>query len=102
MVKKRILHLPLKAVYFHEIKSGAKTLEYRLRTQYWEKRLVGREYDEIHIKLGYPKSDDYERIIIRPWKGFLKQTIQHEHFGDKPVDVFAIIVNQYNEKGAEL
>lgn len=40
MVKKRILHLPLKAVYFHEIKSGTKNLEYRLQTQYWESRLI--------------------------------------------------------------
>lgn len=93
MAKKRILHLPLKAVYFHEIKSGTKKLEYRLRTKYWKERLVGREYDEVHIKLGYPKSDDHERIVIRPWNGYLKQSIQHEHFGNEAVNVFAIKVN---------
>jgi hypothetical protein len=93
MAEKRILHLPLKAIYFHEIKAGTKLLEYRLQTKYWENRLVDRDYDEVHIKLGYPKKDDHERIVIRPWKGFLKQAIQHEHFGDNEVNVFAIRVN---------
>tara|TARA_R110002124_G_scaffold80776_4_gene213544 strand:+ start:1046 stop:1327 length:282 start_codon:yes stop_codon:yes gene_type:complete len=93
MTKKRVLHLPLKTVYFHQIKSGSKIFEYRLQTEYWKKRLVGREYDEIHIKLGYPKKGDQERILIRTWEGILNQTIQHEHFGSEEVNVFAIKVN---------
>lgn len=89
----RILHLPVKGVYFHQIKNGAKLREYRLQTNYWRKRLVGREYDEIHIKLGYPTSDDLDRIEVRPWRGFEEQVIRHEHFGNERVSVFAIRVN---------
>lgn len=92
--KKRILNLPVKAVYFNEIKAGTKIDEYRLQSEYWQKRLIGREFDEIHIKLGYPKADDHDRILVRPWKGFVKQTILHKHFGAKEVDVFAIQVNE--------
>jgi hypothetical protein len=90
---KRILHLPVKAIYFHQIKSGAKLDEYRLQTEYWKKRLVDRVYDEIHVKLGYPKKNDWDRIVVRPWRGYSKQTLQHEHFGHDEVDVFAVRVN---------
>lgn len=63
------------------------------------KRITGgnvwrREYDEVHIKLGYPKSGDTEKILVRPWKGFEEMVITHPHFGDAPVSVFAIKVNE--------
>lgn len=29
---------------------------------------------------------------MRPWRGYEEQTIQHEHFGIEPVNVFAIHV----------
>ena len=87
------LHLNLKGEYFDQIKSGEKLYEYREQTSYWKKRLEGRLYDNIYIKRGYPKSDDKDNIIIRPWKGYLKRRIQHEHFGDDSVNVYAIIVN---------
>ena len=93
MTKKRVLHLPVNSIYFYQIKDGTKPDEYRLQTKYWATRLVNRIYDEVHIKLGYPKKDDHDRILVRPWKGFTKQTIIHEHFGLEPVDVFAIKVN---------
>ncbi|EDG5368335.1 ASCH domain-containing protein, partial [Salmonella enterica subsp. enterica serovar Typhimurium] len=48
IMKKRILHLPVKKIYFDQIKSGEKPDEYRLVTDYWIKRLEGREYDEVH------------------------------------------------------
>lgn len=92
-MEKRILHLPLKAVYFHQIKSGEKLFEYRLTTDYWRQRIENREYDEIHIKLGYPKKDDMSKTIIKPWRGYEEQTIVHEHFGNVPTAVFAIRVN---------
>ncbi|WP_256715418.1 hypothetical protein [Salmonella enterica] len=50
-MKKRILHLPVKKIYFDQIKSGEKPDEYRLVTDYWIKRLEGREYDEVHVAL---------------------------------------------------
>ncbi len=89
----RTLHLPVKAVYFHEMKAGTKLFEYRLKTDYWRKRLENREYDEVKVKLGYPKADDQERILVCPWLGYEEQTITHPHFGDQPVQVFAIRVN---------
>lgn len=89
---KRILHLPLKKIYFEQIKLGIKKEEYRLQNEYWSKRLENREYDEIHIKLGYPKHDDSERIIIVPWLGVTKKTINHEHFFGI-ADVFAIKID---------
>ncbi|MBU3842402.1 MAG: hypothetical protein IAA47_05395 [Candidatus Fusobacterium pullicola] len=50
----RILKLAVKKKYFNEIKQGTKTEEYRLVKKYWGKRLL-KEYDEVHITLGYPK-----------------------------------------------
>lgn len=90
---KRILHLSVKSEYFLEVRDKVKAHEYRLQTEYWRKRLEGKQYDEVHIKLGYPKSSDADRIEIRPWKGYLESTITHKHFGDQPVSVYAIIVN---------
>jgi hypothetical protein len=88
------LVLPLKAVYFNAIKAGTKTKEYRLVTPYWRKRLEGREYDDIVLTLGYPAADDESRRLRRAWRGFTVETIQHEHFGAEPVQVFAIDVEQ--------
>lgn len=91
--KLRRLTLPLKGVYFDQIKSGEKTLEYRAATPFWEKRLVGREYDRVILTRGYPRRDDAARRLVLPWRGFVRQRIQHPHFGPKPVDVFAIAVD---------
>lgn len=91
-MKNRVLHLSLKAEYFNAIKSGAKVLEFRLATPYWEKRLAGQTYDRIELTLGYPARGDEERRISRPWRGYVRQTIQHPHFGPDPVEVFAIDV----------
>lgn len=89
----KVLHLPIKAQYFNEIKAQTKEFEYRLITPHWRKRIEGRHYDEVHIKLGYPKSGDSARTLIRPWRGYELQTIIHPHFGPDPVEVFAIRVN---------
>ena len=88
----KILTLPLKAVYFDQIKAGTKPLEYRLCTPYWTKRLAGAPFDGIVLCRGYPARDDAERRISLPWRGFFKTTLQHEHFGPDAVDVFAIRV----------
>lgn len=89
------LHLNLIGEYFHDIKAGTKLYEYRETTPYWEKRLEGKEFNNIYIKWGYPKKDDEDRIIVRPWKGYIKQPLMHEHFfnGKKLINVYAIIVN---------
>jgi hypothetical protein len=88
----RVLTLSLKAVYFNEIRDGRKAEEYRLATPYWRRRLEGREYDTIVLTLGYPKAGDDTRRLTRPWKGCRLTEITHPHFGDKPVEVYAIDV----------
>ncbi len=92
-MKKRVLRSPVKAEYFYQIKWLLKFDEYRLKKEYWRKRLEGKEYDEVHITLGYPKADDAERILVRPWRGYHEKQITHKEFGNEPVDVYAIRVN---------
>jgi hypothetical protein len=89
----RVLHLPLKGLFFRQIRDGGKLFEYRLCTDYWRKRIEGREYDRIELTLGYPPAGDTRRRLSRPWKGFERQTIEHWHFGPHPVEVYAIRVN---------
>ena len=86
------LVLPLKREYFEAIRDGVKPEEFRLANEYWRKRLVGRTYDRIVLTLGYPSRDDTARRIVRPWRGFIEKTITHPHFGNAPVQVFAINV----------
>ncbi|RTL29332.1 MAG: ASCH domain-containing protein [Burkholderiales bacterium] len=88
-----VLHLNLKAEYFDAIASGEKCEEYRLATAYWARRLQGRQFDGIVLKKGYPKREDASRTLARPWAGFSIKTITHPHFGQAPVQVFAITVN---------
>jgi hypothetical protein len=89
-----ILTLPLKAEYFDAIRDGSKHEEYRLVTPFWSKRLVGRNYDYIVLTKGYPKRLDGGRRLTLPWRGYTVKTITHPHFGDKPVEVFAINVSR--------
>jgi len=84
------LILPLKKKWFEEIKEGTKHFEYRLDTEYWRKRLVGKTFDNVIFTLGYPKSNDQNRRIIRPWAGYEMQNIIHEEWGEIQQRVFAI------------
>lgn len=86
------LTIALKREYFDAIKRGEKLEEYRLVTDYWRRRLEHRHYDCIILTLGYPKSDDHECRITRPWRGYTIKTIKHPHFGPEPVQVYAIDV----------
>ncbi|XLY90498.1 ASCH domain-containing protein (plasmid) [Ectopseudomonas mendocina] len=88
----RTLTLALKGEYFDAIRSGTKTEEFRLVTDYWLRRLEGRAYDQIELTRGYPKRSDHERRLVLPWKGYRMTTITHPHFGADPVEVFAIDV----------
>lgn len=89
----RMLHLHLKGEYFDQINNGTKLEEYRLYNEYWKRRLLGRTYEGIVIKRGYPKRSDISKIIQRAWRGYEVQMICHPHFGTNPVTVFAIKVN---------
>lgn len=86
------LILPVKRVYFEQMRNGVKKAEYRLTTEFWCKRLEGRAYDRVIITLGYPKRDDAARRLVFPWRGYSIETIMHPHFGAAPVEVFAITV----------
>lgn len=86
----KILTLNLKKIYFEQIKNKTKTEEYRIVKPYWEKRLIGVNYDKLIIKMGYPSSIEKEKIIELPWHGYEKKQITHAEFGDSPVWVFAI------------
>lgn len=89
----RVLTLPVKRIYFEQIDRGEKLWEYRLQTEYWAKRLEGREYDLVTITLGYPKRDDHSRRISFKWGGVEKHKITHPHFGNIEREVYAIAVD---------
>ena len=52
---KKILHLNLYRKYFDAIANGIKVFEYRQKTDYWKKRIEGKEYDIIKFRNGYAK-----------------------------------------------
>ncbi len=88
-----ILTLSLKGLYFDQIKSGDKLEEFRLVNNYWYKCLEGCTYKSIILTKGYPPRGDAVRRLERPWFGFCKITITHEHFGPHRFEVFAIKIN---------
>jgi hypothetical protein len=88
------LILPLKRIYFEQIRDGVKLEEFRLCTPYWQKRLEGRSYDKVILTLGYPAKDDSERRLARSWGGCTTRWIKHPHFGDELVKVFSIDVSK--------
>lgn len=89
------LIIPLKGIYFDQIKEGSKLEEYRLVNDYWKKRLNGKTYDRIILTKGYPKSDDVARRLTVNWRGYTIKSITHPHFGNDPVEVFAIDVSSH-------
>jgi hypothetical protein len=90
----KTLTIPVKGVYFNQIKDGTKREEYRLCTPYWEKRLEGKTYERIVLTLGYPKSTDNERRLTIGRVRWSIKTITHPHFGSDPVRVYAIDVTK--------
>lgn len=87
------LTLPLRGEYFDAIKAGDKTEEYRLCTEFWEKRIEEKRIDQIVLTRGYPKRTDQSRRMVLPWRGYEIKEITHPHFGPNPVRVYAINVN---------
>lgn len=61
---KKILHLTIKKKWFDLIASGKKTVEYREYKPYWEKRLVGKEFTEVHFRNGYGKNAPFMRVKL--------------------------------------
>ena len=64
---KKILHLNLYRKYFDAIVNGTKTIEYRDKTDYWKKRIEGREYDIIKFRNGY--ATDAPTMLVE-YKGY--------------------------------
>ena len=99
---KKILHLNLRKEYFIAIKEGRKDFEFRSANEYWRKRLVGANYDEVHFKLGYPKSDDNDRIIKKKYIGYEMRDIRHKHFGNEDPSSNQITVYAIKTTGDEV
>lgn len=57
-----ILYLTIYKKWFDEILSGRKKVEFRDRTPYWNNRLAGRYYDEIHFRNGYTLDRPFMRV----------------------------------------
>ncbi len=75
----KILHLTLTKVWFDEIASGLKKIEFREIKPYWTKRLERKTFDEIHFRNGYSKSRPFMRV---EWQGMTKgNTFYQIHLG---------------------
>lgn len=69
-MKKKILHLTLKKIYFDQIVHGIKKEEYRDVKKYWLSRLYNKYYyvktfDEIHFRNGYRKGSPFMRVVFK-------------------------------------
>lgn len=87
------LTLIVREVYFKAIRSGEKPEEYRLRKEYWAKRLLNpdgtwRKYDAVVIRNAYKPGA--ENRLEFPWREPRVETITHPHFGETPAEVFVI------------
>lgn len=90
----KALTLHVNRKYFEQIKSGEKKYEYRLKSAYWKKRLKNKEYDQVVIKLGYPKNHERDKTITFGWNSYDEVEITHPHFGESPVAVYAILLTE--------
>jgi hypothetical protein len=59
----RVLYMPIKKIYFDQIKAGTKKEEYRTYGEYWRARLHKKEYDVILFQVGYRA--DAERLCVK-------------------------------------
>ena len=84
---KNDLFLILKGKYFEEIRSGIKTSEYRLCTDFWRKRLMSKPWRTVTFQLGYNRNAPRIRKRI---VDISETTVKYEFFGPDPVRVFEI------------
>jgi hypothetical protein len=58
----RNLCLTLHREFFDAIAAGTKKTEYRENKDYWQRRLVGRTYTEVHFRNGYAAKAPFMRV----------------------------------------
>lgn len=56
------LHLTLFREWFDAIARGEKTEEYRSLNDYWRRKLIGRQYNEIRFANGYGRHRPFLRV----------------------------------------
>jgi hypothetical protein len=101
-MKKYLETLPLtiNKKWFDQIEAGTKKEEYREVKNYWIKRLTNQNDDGsvngnsfykhfrfVRFQNGYSKN---ARWMLVEFKGIEMKEIEHEHFHDGKIDVFAI------------
>ena len=64
-----MLCLTLHREFFDAILSGTKKTEYREDKEYWQRRLIGRTYTEVHFRNGYATNAPFMRV---QYKGLRK------------------------------
>lgn len=63
------LCLTLHREFFDAIVAGTKKTEYRENKDYWQRRLVGRTYAEVHFRNGYATKAPFMRVQCKGiWK----------------------------------
>lgn len=87
----KTLCLPLKRKWFEQIRDGVKPHEFRLRNDYWKKRLEGIHYDRVVFMLGYPAREDSSRRIEGPYLGYEIWHVASEEWDNDLREVFAIL-----------
>lgn len=70
-MEKKVLYLTLYRIWFDCIAAGWKRKEFRVDSEYWRRRLIGKNYDEIHFTNGYGKT--------RPWMRFEFGSLGHDN-----------------------
>ena len=82
----KILHLNLYRKYFDAIVNGTKVFEYRQKTDYWKKRIEGKEYNIIKFRNGYAK--DAPTMLVE-YKG-MRMTDKFEIQLGKVLDIWNV------------
>jgi len=90
------LDMVLKYEYFDAIQAGTKKFELREDNLYWQRRLNGADYKRIRLRRGYTKTS-----IDLPYRGYIPAIIIHQHFGPKPIMVYAIRLTDDEEGDVE-
>ena len=61
---KEVLHLVLMKDPFERIMNGTKTIEYRDRTDYWNRRLYGKDIKWINFQYAYHKNPTHMVVEV--------------------------------------